>query len=149
MSVIFLIHQSIHFWGASTARHGNLRFNHAEQFRIENKRRNLHNVRICNGREPQPPLKNTSGVLVVECFKRNCNSQQEGNPTDAFNYTVTIIVPKNTNSNANTDTNDGINILLQITTCKDPNVTISSTSSANIIGVSDVTAGTVLETFSV
>jgi hypothetical protein len=144
MSAIFLIH----FWGASSSKPGNLDFNHAEQMRIKNKHGGLHNHRICNGGDSKT-LANKTGVLAVQCLNNNCNTDPLENPASGYTYEIDISVPKNTDNDNSVDQNDGINILLEINICKDPNVTIIDTTSATIIGVSDVTAGTILETFSV
>jgi hypothetical protein len=149
MTAILLTQQYIHFWGASSARPGNLQFNHAEEIRVEKKGGNLHNVRICNGRELQPPLKNESGVLAVECSKHNCNPNQPGNAPDAFTYTIDVMVPKNTTDPGSTNPNGGVNILVEISSCQDPNVTVSETSSATTVSISGVTAGTTLKAFNI
>jgi hypothetical protein len=142
LSAIFLIH----FWETSTATSGNLDFNHAEQIRIKNKHGGLHNKKICNGGD-SITLANTSGVVAVQCFKNNCNFGQPGNPAAGFTYNFDIHVPKITTSDNSAAPNDGITTLVEIHICKDPNVTVSQTASATVIGITDINVGTTIDTF--
>jgi hypothetical protein len=146
---IFLIHQCVHFWGASTTQSGSNRpersqFSKANEVRVLKKQGNFNNVRICNGKVSKV-LANESGVLAVECLP---NNGQVSPPVDDLTFNISFAIPRDhhTSDSDGTDQGDEIRALLEIRALRgqgiDTNVTITPTADGNIIAVSDAGANT-------
>jgi hypothetical protein len=142
-TAIFLIHQSIHFSGASTAGHGRLSFSEAKQVHIHKKPGNVHNVRICNGK-PFQKLAKKFGVLAVLCSRNNGNHVTPIPPVSNFDFTVILTIPRNP-TNGNPIPNGGIENLVEITSLGDPNVTVSQTESSTTVSVGSVDGNTAMD----
>jgi hypothetical protein len=129
---MFLIHQSIHFWGASTAKPGNLHLIHAEQVHVERKSGNLNNIRNCNGKEFLA-LTNKDGVLAVECSRNSGQSHPHVPHADGFKHTNIATIPKNTSDDRSTDRNGGITTLVEVKRGKEQNDTITEEKLSTMI----------------
>ena len=133
MTTIFLIHQYVHFWEASTAQHdarrpSTLRFSTAEEVLILKKQGNHNNVRICNGKEAQI-LAEVDGVLVVQCARNNGGNVRP--PADGFNYTIIVEIPR-----SSSDLNDGIRTLVEIQSVRGQGLGRDPNATALIVGES-------------
>jgi hypothetical protein len=151
---IFLIHQCVHFWGASTTQSGSnrperLRFSNANEVHVLKKQGNFNNIRICNGKDPNI-LANESGVLAVECLPRN---GQVSPPVDDLTFNITFAIPKNhhTSDSDGTDQDGEIAAYIEIGALRgrrrDPNVTVRAQLEETIVTVIDVGADTGIDIF--
>ena len=138
MTAIFLFHQSIHFWGASTAQPGfeipgNLKFGNLQEVSEQKRQGNLNNIRICNGNVSQEPA-NASGVLV-ECLPNNGN------------YNISVEIPKPKSGPDTTDQNGGLATLVEEWSGRDPNVKITPGEDNDLINIPGVNSNTRISFF--
>jgi PKD repeat protein len=141
LTTIFLIHQCVHFWGASTAQPDakkpeKLQFSTVEKVSIQ-KRDGDFNVRICNGKDYEEKAA-AGGVLAVMCPPDNGRhvKPQAGTIT----YNLTAVIPKETSGHHRTHRNGGITVLVEIESRTDPNVTITTGEVPLIIDITDLMA---------
>jgi len=132
---IFIIHQCIYFWGASTAqaadeRPGNLQFTNADDVSAQAKQGHLNNIRISNGNVSQVPAK-ASGVLGVEYLTNNGGPVKP--PADVFNFTVSVEIPNDTSGVYSKDPYGGIRSLIKRASGHGPNVTVSKGPTSNLV----------------
>ena len=148
LTTIFLIHQCVHFWGASTEKPGatkppTFQFSNLTQVTIQNRQGNFKNVRICNGKLNET-LAHVDGVLVVTCFRNNGGHVRP--PLAGLNFTITVEIPRK-----ESDQNGGITTLVEIIPTDghglDPNVTVTPTLTGNVILTTNLGPGTTLDYF--
>ena len=144
MTTIFVIHQCVHFWGASTAQGANetplyLQFNNAENVVVQKRHGDLKNIRICNGKDYRI-LENVSGVLGVLCLRNNY--EHDTPPAGRFNFNIIIEIPNLTSKGDSTFPNGGIERLVEITQGPDPNITVTEGADTTFIGVVGVNTNT-------
>ena len=149
MTAIFIIYQCAHFCGSSAAQPGaerprNFQFSNAEKVSVQKKHGNINNKKVCNGKEFQV-LANVSGVLAVQCLRKNDGHITP--PADSLNYNITVEVPNRTSGDDSTDPNFGIDTLVEIAFGRDPNVTVTPKLDTTVIDVIGVTVKTQINIF--
>jgi hypothetical protein len=142
MITIFLIHQSAHFGGASTAQPGakkpeDLQNSNPEEVFVENEKENLNNISNCKEKVFQGP-ENASGVLPVECLLNNVVPLKL--PTAGFDFTVTVETANHTSGGDGTDPNGGIKTVVKRASGHGPNGTVSKGPPRTVFGVAGVDA---------
>jgi hypothetical protein len=126
LTLIFIIHQCVHFCGVTTAqpgakKPGNLQFSNHEEVSVQKKQGNLNNIRICNERFYQV-LANVSGVLAVECLQNNGGHNRT--PAGGLNFNNTVEITKHTSGRDSTDTNGEVTTFVEVSNSNVPNITI-------------------------
>jgi len=142
LTKIFLIHQCVHFWPASTALPGaktlgNLQFTNLEEVSVQTKQGNIRN---CNGNVSQVPTY-VSGVLVVECLPNNVGPVKP--PADGLNVTVTVQKPNDKSGGDSTDPNGRITTLVEKWSGHGPNVIVSKGPTPNLVAIPNADTNTV------
>jgi hypothetical protein len=144
LTAIFLFHQSIHFWGASTAQPGfeipgNLQFSNFEEVFVQKKQGNLNNIRTCK-RRVDHILANVSGVLAADCLPNNGGHVRP--PVGSLNFNISFDIPKQKSVGDTTDQNGGITTLVEEWGGRDPNVTVTPGEDSVGVAVFNVNANT-------
>jgi hypothetical protein len=147
LATIFFFHQCVHFWGASTensdvGRPGSLQFSNGQKLSIQDNNGNLHNHRICNGRDYINLTDITAGTLAVQCLP---NNNKTSHPTvHILFFNISVAIPNNITIIRQ---GEELESLIEITAPVGPNVTISIESSVNVALITGVDGNTQVDIF--
>lgn len=151
MTAVFVCHQYLHFWAASTqspdvTQSGGLQFSNGQTLSIQKQAGNLNNHKICNGRD-YLILAQENGTLVVQCFKKNgVPDLTQPGPND-LSFNITITIPQNTANSASTFENNEIQNLIEISSIHDPDVEITTETSGIGVVIGGVDGNTQVDIF--
>jgi hypothetical protein len=138
LTTIFIIHQCVHFWGASTAQPGRLQFSSSEEVLVKKVQGNFNNVRLCNGRIHKI-LANESGVLALLCSFNNGGHVPPS--VGELNFNISFAIPIQTSGGDPVAPNE-VDAAVEVWGGDGTDVVVTQESDSISIGISAVSANT-------